>query len=59
MNAPIAQIEVTSTITGFKVYGRFGAVLVADANKAVTYSNLVESADEYKKMARKLKSFKG
>lgn len=59
MNAPITQIEVTTTMTGFKVYGRFGAVLVADQNKVVTYSNLVETSDEYKKMSKKLKSFKG
>lgn len=58
MTHAIAKIEVIKTTEGFKVYGRMGAVMVADSNRRITYSNINPEAQEYPRMERKLKEFK-
>lgn len=57
LTAPIGTIQVTKTEEGFKVYGRMGAVLRANAAKEVTYSNLNETAQEYARMVKALAKF--
>ena len=52
--APVGKITVFQNVTGFRVYGRFGAVMVTDAAKNVTYCNLHDGADEYKRMLKAL-----
>lgn len=56
MTNPIGTIEVQQNVNGFTVYGRMGAVLKADKEKNVTYSNLNSDAAEYKRMIKHLKN---
>lgn len=58
MTHAIAKIQTVKTAEGFKVYGRLGAVLVADEARNVTYSNMNKSAPEYTRMESALKAFK-
>lgn len=58
LTAPVGTIQVTAIADGFKVYGRMGAVMVADSRKAITYSNLNPEAQEYMRMEKALKAFK-
>jgi hypothetical protein len=55
---PISEIQVVALAEGFKVYAAFGAVMVADKNKDVTYSNMVKGSIPYMKMKAALKDFK-
>lgn len=51
---PMSEVETIKTIEGFKVYGPFGSVMHADSNKVVTYCNLNESANGYKRLKNSL-----
>ncbi|QHJ82024.1 MAG: hypothetical protein [Bacteriophage sp.] len=50
------SILLEKTDAGFMVYGRFGAVLRADAVGNVTYSNMNPEAQEYMRMAAKVRA---
>jgi len=51
-----SQIEVIKTTTGFRAYGRFGAMMDADKNGFIKYCNLNSDAEEFKLMRSKIRT---
>lgn len=51
---PVGTIQAIKTTFGFICYGRFGAMMQADENKQITYSNINESCPEYSRMIKKI-----
>jgi len=56
MTHTTGTIQVHKSLSSFVVYGRFGAVMRADADRKIIYCNLREDAPEYKRMAKALKA---
>lgn len=50
------KYEAVKGANGYTVYGPCGSVMRADANKAVTYSNIVKDSGPYKKLLKALRA---
>ena len=46
--------NVVKGTKGYTAFGPFGAVMFADANKVITYTNMEEGSGPYKKLVKAL-----